>query len=79
MADSLFLAKEYQVEGPTLVFRYTNKNKLVLDYQFDRTMIVDNYLRGNYLPEEEDTKELFKGRLLKIDCEARALRVLEED
>ena len=61
------LAKRHRREAPTDVLQYTETNELRLLQRFDRFMVLNQDLTGNYQAEPAGVARLFKGRLLEWD------------
>lgn len=61
------LAKRHGREAPTDVLQYTETNQLRLLHHFDRFMVLNRDLTGNYRAESAGVARRFKGRLLDWD------------
>jgi len=61
------LAKRHRREAPTDVLQYTEANELKLLQHFDRFMVLNRDLTGNYQAESAGVARQFKGRLLDWD------------
>lgn len=61
------LAKRHRREAPTDVLQYTETNQLRVLQHFDRFMVLNRDLTGNYQADHAGVARLFKGRLLDWD------------